>query len=61
MNNLVILGYGKYKGWPVESIPSDYLEKLIETTENKNLIRAIDDELDFRELDDELLKIKMIY
>jgi len=61
MNNFMIIGYGKYKGCPIESIPSDYLEKLIETTENENLIKAIEDEIEFREIEEEIFKTTTEY
>jgi len=43
---MAVLTFGKYNGMPIESVPADYLEWLIET--RKKDIRLYQDELDRR-------------
>ena len=46
----MIMQYGKYKGWLIMEIPSDYLESLIQETHSKQLKFAIKEELEFRKM-----------
>jgi len=44
----MIMTFGKYKGWPIEELPTKCLEWLIENTFNKKHIQTIEKELEYR-------------
>ncbi len=47
----MILKFGKYRGMPIEEVPTEYLEWMLDT--NQRMIATIEQELDRRKLSEE--------
>ena len=47
----MILKFGKYRGMPIEDVPTEYLEWMLDT--NQRMIATIEQELDRRKLSEE--------
>lgn len=45
----MILPWGKYKGYEMDMVPSDYLRWLAENVEDDEIATAADEEYQFRE------------